>query len=97
MTSNAIPGPSGTCGALLFLKITFGLAGIESVILAAFAAKRSRPLFYRDFLGALARTVLLCLPMIRFDLLAMLRDVQMAAQVKAHNPSVAITTASVLR
>lgn len=78
-------------GVLLFLKISFFVVGVGlSVTVAIFARRWSRPFGWNLLAGFLA-VFLACLPMIRFDVLAMLRDMQMASGARAGVPGTGLT------
>lgn len=86
----------GMLGVLLFLKITFFMAGAGFCVLAFLSAKRPRRLVSWHLLAAFSVTVLLCLPMIRFDVLAMIADLRLAARARSANPEAGVTAIKAL-
>ena len=82
-------------GALFFLKINFFLAAAGFCVLGALPARQPRRLASWNLLAALAVTILLCLPLIRFDVPAMFADLRFAARIKAGSPENALTVAKI--
>lgn len=79
-------------GALLFMKITYFMAAGGLFALACLTARQPRRLLSYRLFVAFAATFVLCLPMIRFDLSAMIGDLAMAAQARSANPAARLTS-----
>lgn len=83
-------------GVLLFLKVSYLLAGGAMCLAALGCERRFTRRWWWNLLLGFSVTALACLPLIRFDVLAMLRDLRMAAGARSENPYFPITAGSFL-
>ena len=73
-------------GVLLFLKISYFMAGGGLCVLACLCARRWSRAWCGNLLAAGLVVAAACLPLIRFDVLALWRDLHLAALVRLDNP-----------
>lgn len=79
----------GLLGFFLFLKVSYFMAAGGLCALAFLFARRSSLAWCVHVLVGFVAVAAACLPLIRFDVLALWRDLHLAAQVRAENPELA--------
>ena len=79
----------GLLGVLLFLKISYFMAGGGLCALAFLFVRRSNLFWCVHVLAGWTVVFVACLPLIRFDVLALWHDLRMAAEVRAENRELA--------